>query len=760
MSNKCSRLCILCIVMMLALLGMASAEKASGTSGNLTWTLSDDGVLTISGEGEMEDYNNCYAPWHDNNSLITSVVIEAGITSIGNYEFWECGNLTSIEIPNSITSIGNRAFYECSSLTSIEIPDSVTSIGEYAFSGCSSLTSIEIPVGVTSIEHRVFEGCISLTSVKIPDSVTSIGEYAFYRCSSLTSIEIPDSVTSIGSSAFSWCRSLTSIEIPDGVTSIGNGAFDYCGNLTCIEIPDSVTSIGSSAFYCCGNLTSIKIPNSITSIGDYVFCGCSSLTNIEIPDSVTSIGYAAFSSCSSLTSIEIPAGVTSIGTDAFSNCYSLTFVYFCSSDIPEVSKYAFEYIRKPITAYYPSSWSETPTGQYGGTITWVRVDVPAVSKQPAAVKKEVNENAVFTVSATGTNLSYQWQVSTDGGNTWKNSGLTGNKTKKLTVKATAARNGYMFRCLITDCAGQTVASNAAKLTVGEDEPITISTQPKKVTAHRGTNAVFTVSASSSTGLELSYQWQASTDAGKTWKNSKLSGNKTSTLTIEATTARNGYQFRCIVSDAAGNSVTSDAATLTVEAYIKFKIQPLNQKVTKATKVEFKVSADSLTGSRLSYRWQASTDGGKTWKNSGLSGNKTAILSVEATDARSGYLFRCVVTDANGKSLTSSAAVMTVSKVADTTVKITSFTASQVALGGTSVKFNVEAQSSTGTTLTYQWQVSTDGGKTFNNSNLAGKKTATLIVDAIKSRNNYQFRCVITDKKNNSVISDAVKLTVK
>ena len=108
-------------------------------------------------------------------------------------------------------------------------------------------------------------------------------------------------------------------------------------------------------------------------------------------------------------------------------------------------------------------------------------------------------NAIFSVTATGTNLSYQWQASTDGGNTWKNSGLKGNKTNKLTVKATAARNGYMFRCLITDCVGQTVTSDAAKLTVGEDESITISIQPKKATADEGKNATFTVSASSSTG---------------------------------------------------------------------------------------------------------------------------------------------------------------------------------------------------------------------------------------------------------------------
>ena len=182
--------------------------------GNLTWKLYEDGTLTISGTGAMKnyDYNDNPSPVY-NNSNVKKVVIEDGVTSIGN-----------------------SAFNECISLTSITIPDSVTSIGTYAFSGCRSLTSITIP-----------------------DSVTSIGAYAFQSCSNLTSITIPDSVTSIGASAFNSCSGLTSITIPDSVTSIGNFAFSYCISLTSITIPDSVTSIGSYAFYNCKNLTTISL---------------------------------------------------------------------------------------------------------------------------------------------------------------------------------------------------------------------------------------------------------------------------------------------------------------------------------------------------------------------------------------------------------------------------------------------------------------------------------------------------------------------
>ena len=357
---------------------------AEGDGSNLTWTLDSEGVLTISGSGDMHGYDHLGAPWYGIRSPVKSAVIADGVTSIGDsaffdctsltsvtipdsvtsigeYAFYNCTSLTSVTIPNSVTSIGEYTFYNCTSLTSVAIPDSVTSIGEYAFSHCTSLTSVTIPDSVTSIGRYAFYYCTSLTSVTIPDSVTSIGEYAFYDCTSLTSVTIPDSVTSIGDGAFYDCTSLTSVTIPDSVTSIGWHAFDGCTSLTGIwvaegnshyasdasgvlfnkdkttlvqcpgafaayTIPNSVTSIGADAFSYCRSLTSVTIPDSVTSIGESSFYKCTSLTSVTIPDSVTSIGYKAFGSCESLTSVTIPDSVTSIGDGAFSCCTSLTSV--------------------------------------------------------------------------------------------------------------------------------------------------------------------------------------------------------------------------------------------------------------------------------------------------------------------------------------------------------------------------------------------------------------------------------------------------
>ena len=211
---------------------------SSGKCGdNLTWTL-DDGTLTISGHGKMDDYGLLKKlPWYNESYSIKEVIINNGVTSIGDEAFSGCHSLTSITIPDSVTAIGMNVFSDCKSLTSVMIPDSVTTIGWWAFEGCTSLINVIIPNSVTTIGWWAFEGCHSLTSVIIPDSVTTIGWQAFSGCHSLTSITIPDSVTTIGWQAFCDCKSLTSVIIPDSVTTIGWQAFCDCKSLKEIHYP-------------------------------------------------------------------------------------------------------------------------------------------------------------------------------------------------------------------------------------------------------------------------------------------------------------------------------------------------------------------------------------------------------------------------------------------------------------------------------------------------------------------------------------------
>ena len=183
------------------------ASGNCGTTGHesdVTWTLTSDDVMTISGTGAMADYATSNAqPWKNNRTSITSIVVGENVTHIGNNTFTSCTNATSVLLPTTLTSIGRNAFLGCNnaSLTSISIPASVTSIGNYAFKDCSNLATVNIGSGVTSIGSQAFAGCTSLGTVTIPNSVTSIDYDAFKGCSSLATVTL-NSNPFIGEDAF------------------------------------------------------------------------------------------------------------------------------------------------------------------------------------------------------------------------------------------------------------------------------------------------------------------------------------------------------------------------------------------------------------------------------------------------------------------------------------------------------------------------------------------------------------------------------
>ncbi|MFR1272053.1 MAG: leucine-rich repeat domain-containing protein [Eubacterium sp.] len=375
----------------------AYADVQTGSCGdNVTYSLdTETGVLTISGTGDMYSYG----PFYENTN-IKSVIIESGVTSIGDCAFEDCYftyenfvNNSNVELDDSSkpTIVDTDTGGFCIKDNELVNMRPTYAIGE-----------ITIPNSVTSIDSSAFYGCSSLTSVTMSNSVTSIGNPAFENCTSLTSIEVSDNngnYSSVDGVLFNKDKSelitypagKTDSEyvIPNSVISIGDSAFENCTSLTSVTIPDSVTIIGRSAFENCTSLTSVTIPNSVTSIGDYAFSNCTSLKSIEvsennknyasidgvlfnkdkselvtypagktdseyvIPNSVTSIGYSAFENCTSLTSVTIPDSVTSIDYSAFENCTSLTSVTIPNS-VTSICDSAFYN-----TAYYndKSNWN-------------------------------------------------------------------------------------------------------------------------------------------------------------------------------------------------------------------------------------------------------------------------------------------------------------------------------------------------------------------------------------------------------------------
>ena len=183
----------------------------TGTAPNQTLTISYDGL----GTGVMTDYLwNAYAPWYAYKDDLKTLVIDNGVTTIGNYAFQQCDRFTgTLTIPNTVTYIGDWAFERCRGFTGdLIIPNSVTSIKDRAFWQCSGFTSFTLPKSITTIPLECFYGWNSLIgSLIIPNTITTIGDGAFNGCSGITSLTIPNSVTSIGSSAFSNCTGIASI---------------------------------------------------------------------------------------------------------------------------------------------------------------------------------------------------------------------------------------------------------------------------------------------------------------------------------------------------------------------------------------------------------------------------------------------------------------------------------------------------------------------------------------------------------------------
>lgn len=320
-------------------------------------------------------------------TMITGVVLQEGLTSIGTEAFSGCVNLADVSVPRSLSRIGARAFagtvyedsfvdeiiyinnilYRCKEdVSQVTVAEGTVSIADEAFADCKSLTSVELPVGLTYIGTGAFVGCNALIDISFPQSLEDIGYNALddtawysqrqdymivintllYRVpQSMTEVTVPNGVTvicsgalsnsqaaavtlpesleRIGYSAFSDCTALSRIDIPDGVEVIDGEAFRGCTALTAVRLPSKLVGIGAGAFADCIALQSIELPEELERISTQAFRGCTSLTAVSLPSRLASIGSMAFAGCISLAKIELPDSLTAINTDAFSGCVAL-----------------------------------------------------------------------------------------------------------------------------------------------------------------------------------------------------------------------------------------------------------------------------------------------------------------------------------------------------------------------------------------------------------------------------------------------------
>ncbi|PNE28833.1 hypothetical protein BHU09_04850 [Tannerella sp. oral taxon 808] len=266
------------LIALLAIVMCAAIAQAqnptSGQTGPLTWKYdTDTKTLTISGQGEMPNYDREHpAPWQDHNQEMQKLVVEEGVTGIGDYAFRYADNLISVTLPKTATRIGDRSFVSCKSLSTISIPAGVIKIGPAAFGDCESLTSVTLPDGLKEIAHIAFTMCYELATVTIPASVETIGTGAFSDCGSLSAITVAAgnaNYVAVDGVLFNKAKTMlfqypagradTSYVIPAGVTNIKEQSFDAARRLTSVTLPASVKVIGDGAFSGCKNLKSLTV---------------------------------------------------------------------------------------------------------------------------------------------------------------------------------------------------------------------------------------------------------------------------------------------------------------------------------------------------------------------------------------------------------------------------------------------------------------------------------------------------------------------
>lgn len=316
-------------------------------------------VIFADGITELPAYilaNNVSGTTGTYASKIQEVVFEAPekISVMGDYAFYNCGNLVSVDLPDGILFLSNYAFYNCGSLKEADLPDSMTSFGSSVFYGCVALEAVEIPEQITALPASIFQNCSRLARVTFHGGITEIGENAFSGCTALTEVVLPEKLMILGCRAFYGCSGLTEIRLPASLTYMNHsgakGALDGSGIRKVIfadgfthipdyalssyqnsgsyaskiqeivfEAPEKITSIGSNAFNNCIGLESFELPENVTAIPNYAFYYCTGLKEIRIPEQIASVGTYAFYNCINLEEIYIPAG-QQVGSYAYANC--------------------------------------------------------------------------------------------------------------------------------------------------------------------------------------------------------------------------------------------------------------------------------------------------------------------------------------------------------------------------------------------------------------------------------------------------------
>ena len=282
------------------------------------------------------------------------------------------------------------------------------------------------------------------------------------------------------------------------------------------------------------------------------------------------------------------------------------------------------------------------------TVRVILLTAPVITGEPVDATVIEGERAYFHVDASGTDLTYQWQFSSNNGKSWYNSTGQGATTADLSVAGSASNTKYLYRCVISNAAGMAITDTVRVVLTAATPSIT--SQPVNTTVFEGERAYFHVVAS---GSDLTYQWQYSTDNGKTWKNSTAATAVTPDLDIAGSASNAKLVYRCVISNTAGSVITDTVRVILITAPTVVT-EPVNAVVAEGTRAYFHVVA---AGGNLTYQWQYSSDNGKTWKNSTAASAVTPDLDVAGSAANARLLYHCVISNEVGFVITGNVRVI-------------------------------------------------------------------------------------------------------
>lgn len=414
-----SAVCIAVLLFSVLALAYLGAKKL-GIIDGISWTLSESGVLVISGSGEIKDFDpKDLDEWHElpTGQSVTEIIIKDGITSVGDYAFYKCSKVTKVTLPDSLRDIGAFAFQDCTGISELSIPDGVTEIGKGAFYGCNSLFDIELSKTLASVGYDAFfntgvynktsnweagalyiSGCLVKVkknqsgSFNVKADTLYIADGAFADCEKLTGVNVSEGTLAIGADAFANCKTLYSVSLPSTLAYVGGNAFGGCTRLTDLyyggELEDWLSvdfiDVYSNPLIYTGGMMNksfldgdVTVPDGISTVHSGAFANCKGLSSVTLSDSVALICDDAFYGCTGLATFSVTDGNTA---------YKAVDGVLFNADLSELLLYPVGSTAAEYTV--PDGVVSIGVGAFSGASTLEKVVLPQSLER-------INENAFF-----------------------------------------------------------------------------------------------------------------------------------------------------------------------------------------------------------------------------------------------------------------------------------------------------------------------------------------------------------------------------